>query len=129
MLFAGIRNLRLPILLERQVMDSTKDRNGCSFQSIVLSMVKHRLNLMLSEVCQLKEDEADFSSDERLTRQVLEKIAEEKITSVHIRADEAQSFLDILEEMYSHSESYNPLDENSERKAEEDTPSLFPKKT
>lgn len=71
------------------------------FQKVILSTVREKLNMMMSEVCQCKQKKADldFSNKEKLTHKVLCMIAEKKIKSVHISPEEATRFLKLLEEL------------------------------
>lgn len=86
-------------------MDENKQE--CSkFQGVLLDVVKTKLNLMLSEVCQLSTqgESLDFENNQVLIKTVLKKIANQQIKSVHISAEEADGFIAIFNEFDSHVE-------------------------
>ncbi len=80
-------------------------KDTCKFQSIVLKLVREKLNLMVSEVMQLKKCDInkcnleDRQDKEELVKTILIKIAEGKVKSVHIHKDEAKEYLQAFNDM------------------------------
>lgn len=83
-----------------------KEKKCSKFQGVLLNVVKSKLNLMLSEISQLYQNghEIDFDNNHVVIKTILKKIAERKITSVHISPEEAVCFINIFDEMDSHTE-------------------------
>jgi hypothetical protein len=69
-----------------------------SFQSVILELLRGKLNMMLSETFQLKGD-VDFDDFQKLTKIILKEIARENINSVHLTTEEAKKAIKILDLM------------------------------
>ncbi|BBM89119.1 hypothetical protein COTS27_00812 [Spirochaetota bacterium] len=101
-------------------MSVSADKIGhSSFRSTLLAFARKQLNLMLSEVCQLKQADRDFSSDEKLTATVLTKIAAGEIKSVHISQEEAVKYLKLISSCECNKQNYL-LRPNSKAKDEDE---------
>ena len=69
-----------------------------SFQRVVIDLIRHQLNLMLTETFQLKE-KVDFTDYYKLTMIVLREIANGDIKSPHLGSHEAKQAIRIIESM------------------------------
>ena len=67
-----------------------------AFQAVVLEIIRNKLNMMLSEIFQLK-DAVDFSDYSKLTVLVLREIANDSIRSCHMSGQDAKKAIALLE--------------------------------
>ena len=109
-------------LFNKKSVSSVSKQDCSRFQSILLSAIREKLNLMMIEVCQLCEQkiDIDFDNKEQLTQLVLEKIATNCIQSVHISSEEAQSYLNVIDKMEAHKEAFCIFKEEYNDKLQEE---------
>ena len=74
-----------------------------SFQSVILELVRDKLNMMLCETFQLKE-KVNFSNYEKLTKIVLKEISNSQINSPHLTPEQARKYINLLDKLGCHSE-------------------------
>lgn len=72
-----------------------------SFQSVILEIIRQKLNCMLTETFQLKKM-VDFQNYEKLTKVVLKEIAACGIRSAHMSTEDAKKAIALLETMDCH---------------------------
>lgn len=95
-----------------------ENKKDCSkFQTVILEIIREKLNLMLSEISQLKQngESIDFDNNLVLIKTILKKIATKEITSVHISSDEATSYINTFDELDSHLEKHHSKDNEEEK--------------
>jgi len=67
-----------------------------SFQDVILELVRQKLNMMLTEIFQLKKN-VDSNNYSKLTKVILKEIANGHITSCHMSEECAKKTIHILE--------------------------------
>ncbi len=72
-----------------------------SFQSVILEIIRQKLNCMLTETFQLKKM-VDFENYEKLTKVVLKEIAGCGIKSAHMTTEDAKKAIALLETLDCH---------------------------
>ncbi len=83
-----------------------------SFQSIILEIIREKLNLMVSEVFQLNK-KVDFNDHCKLTKIFLKEILKNNIHSVHITKAQAKKFIQIFDKLSCHQEYGYEIDPSS----------------
>lgn len=85
------------------------DSKCCNFQSVVLELVREKLNMMLTEMFQLKQD-IDFEDYEKLTKIILREISRKHVHSVHMSSGDAKNAIEILDTLEKTGDKYFLVD-------------------
>ena len=99
-----------------------KDLTSMPFNDILLELLQQRLNMMLSETCQLALDEIAkkrVAEYHYLIKKILKGIAEGKIHSIHMTKEFAQNAI-IMYESFTF-EDNERIDEKAKEKLENST--------
>jgi len=92
-----------------------------AFQTVILELVRHRLNMMMTEIFQLQ-SEVDCKDYEKLTKIVLKEIAKGNVHSAHLSTKGARKMIKVLDQLNTHKEYIDKNELNLKKHFSRDNP-------